>query len=100
MGECIGDCGLVPQQVEGVPEIEIGCHLRRDLWGQGLATEAALGCLNHGLTIFGYRRFVSLIHPQNTASRRVAEKIGLTLEREVEWKNKPTCVYGVERPAT
>jgi ribosomal-protein-alanine N-acetyltransferase len=99
-GECIGDCGLVPQQVEGVPEIEIGYHLRRDLWGQGLATEAALGCLNHGLTTFGYRRFVSLIHPQNTASRRVAEKVGMTLEREVEWKNKPTCVYAVERPAT
>ena len=96
-GECIGDCGLVPQQVVGVSEIEIGYHLRRDLWGQGLATEAALGCLNHGLTTFGYRRFVSLIHPQNTASLRVAEKVGMTLEREVEWKNKPTCVYAVER---
>jgi ribosomal-protein-alanine N-acetyltransferase len=98
-GECIGDCGLVPQQVDGVAEIEIGYHLRRDLWGQGLATEAALGCLNHGMTTFGYRRFVSLIHPQNTASRRVAEKTGMTLEREVEWRNKPVCVYAVERPA-
>lgn len=39
-GECIGDCGLVPQQVDGVAEIEIGYHLRRDLWCQGLATEA------------------------------------------------------------
>lgn len=97
-GECIGDCGLVPQQVDGVAEIEIGYHLRRDLWGQGLATEAALGCLNHGMTTFGYRRFVSLIHPQNTASRRVAEKTGMTLEREVEWKDKPVCVYAVERP--
>ena len=29
-GECIGDCGLVPQQVDGVAEIEIGYHLRRD----------------------------------------------------------------------
>jgi hypothetical protein len=27
----------------------------------------------------------------------VAEKVGMTLEREVEWKNKPTCVYAVER---
>ncbi len=34
--ECIGDCGLVPQPVDGVAEIEIGCRLHRDLWGQDL----------------------------------------------------------------
>lgn len=55
--------------------------------------------MSHCLTTFGYRRFVSLIHPQNTASRRVAEKTGMTLEREAEWKNKPVCVYAVEQPA-
>lgn len=29
-GECIGECGLLPQQADGVAEIEIGYHLRRD----------------------------------------------------------------------
>ncbi|HBJ86239.1 MAG TPA: GNAT family N-acetyltransferase [Verrucomicrobiales bacterium] len=98
-GELVGDCGLVSQQVEGVQEVEIGYHVRRDLWGQGMATEAALGCLNYGFTTLGCRRLVSLIHPLNVASRRVAEKIGMTLRREVEWKNKPTCVYVIERSA-
>ncbi len=97
-GELIGDCGLVNQQVAGVPEIEVGYHVRRDLWGQGLATEAALGCLNYGFTTLDRRRFVSLIHPHNMASRRVAEKVGMTLRCEVEWKNKPTCIYEVEHP--
>jgi len=99
-GELIGDCGLVHQQVDGVPEIELGYHLRRDLWGQGLATEAASGCLNYGFTTLGRSRIVSLIHPQNGASRRVAEKVGMTLRREVSWKNKPTCVYAIERIET
>lgn len=96
-GEVVGDCGLVSQQVEGVQEVEVGYHVRRDLWGQGLATEAALGCLTYGFTTLGCHRLVSLIHPRNGPSRRVAEKIGMTLRREVEWKNKPTCIYVTER---
>ncbi len=99
-GEVIGDCGLVSQQVEGVQEIEAGYHVRRDLWGQGLATEAARGCIEYGFTTMGFARLVSLIHPQNQPSRRVAEKIGMTLRREVEWKNKPACLYAIERSAT
>ncbi|MFO1437126.1 MAG: GNAT family N-acetyltransferase [Verrucomicrobiaceae bacterium] len=96
-GEVIGDCGLVSQEVDGVSEIEVGYHVRRDLWGQGLATEAALACIDHGFTQFGFRWFVSLIHPQNASSRRVAEKIGMTLWREAEWKGKATCIYAIER---
>lgn len=95
-GDLIGDCGLVNQRVDGVSEIEVGYHLRRDFWGQGLATEAALGCLEYGFTTLDRRRFVSLIHPQNMASRRVAEKVGMTHRREVEWKNKPTGIYSIE----
>lgn len=99
-GEVVGDCGLVRQQVEGVEEVEVGYHVRRDLWGQGLATEAALGCLRYGFTTLNCRRLVSLIHPLNMPSRRVAEKIGMTLQREVEWKSQPTCLYEIERGAT
>jgi [ribosomal protein S5]-alanine N-acetyltransferase len=45
-GKLIGDCGLVVQEVDGVEEVEIGYHIRRDLWGKGLATEAAQACRN------------------------------------------------------
>jgi RimJ/RimL family protein N-acetyltransferase len=98
-GELIGDCGLVNQQVDGVREIEIGYHVRRDLWRQGLATEATSACRDYGFTTLGSRRLISLIDPQNAASRRVAEKIGMTLRREVQWKDKLTCVYAIERVA-
>ena len=42
-GELIGDCGLTRQIVDGTDEIEIGYHVRRDLWGRGYAPEAAAG---------------------------------------------------------
>jgi len=96
-GELIGDCGLVNQVVEDVQEVEIGYHIRRDLWRQGFATEAALACRDYGFNKLGCKRLVSLIHPQNAASRRVAEKVGMVLCKESLWHNKPTCIYAIER---
>jgi len=47
-GELIGDCGLSRQNVDGIDEIEIGYHVRRDMWGRGYASEAARGCQEYG----------------------------------------------------
>jgi ribosomal-protein-alanine N-acetyltransferase len=47
-GEMIGDCGITLQDVDGQPLPEIGYHLRRDMWGQGLASEAARACRDYG----------------------------------------------------
>ncbi|MEO1148344.1 MAG: GNAT family N-acetyltransferase [Cyanobacteria bacterium J06638_22] len=96
-GEVIGDCGLVVQQIEGVDEVEIGYHVRRDLWGQGFATEAAQACREYGFHQLGRDRLISLIHPENLASRRVAEKNGMVLVKEFTWRDKPTCLYAIER---
>jgi [ribosomal protein S5]-alanine N-acetyltransferase len=95
--QLIGDCGLVVQEVEGVEEVEIGYHIRRDLWGQGLATEAAQACCDYGFSQLGFDKLISLINPANIASRRVAEKNGMRLIKEIEWRDKPTCIYAVER---
>jgi len=96
-GEFVGQCGLTVQEVEGKEEIEIGYLFLRKSWGQGLATEAARAARDHGFHMPGCERLVSLIDPGNLASRRVAEKVGLTLEREV-WKwNKEICVYAIRK---
>jgi ribosomal-protein-alanine N-acetyltransferase len=91
-GEFAGQCGLTVQEVEGTEEVEIGYLFLRRFWGRGLATEAARAVRDHGFAL-GYRRLVSIIDPQNLASRRVAEKAGLTLEKEVWKSNKKVCVY-------
>jgi len=92
-GAFAGQCGLVVQEVEGRREVEIGYLFLRRLWGQGLATEAASACRDYALQKLGIPRVVSLIDPGNVASRRVAEKVGMRLEREIVKWDKPICVY-------
>jgi len=55
------DCGLVPQQVDGVTEVEVAYALARNYQGQGLATEAARACLDYALSKLGLERVISLI---------------------------------------
>jgi RimJ/RimL family protein N-acetyltransferase len=78
----VGDCGLTPQLVDGVEELEVGYHVRRALQGRGYATEAARGCLDLARDVVGARRLIALIDPANVASRRVAEKVGLRYEKD------------------
>src|SRR5215204_3960457 len=96
-GEFVGQCGLTIQEVEGKNEVEIGYLFLRRFWGRGLATEAARAARDHGFDTLGYERLVSLISPRNLASRRVAEKVGMSLEKKVFKRNKETCVYVIGR---
>lgn len=96
-GEVIGDCGLVWQDVEGQQELEIGYHVRRDLQRQGYATEAASACRDYAFNILKSDRVISLIRPENTPSRRVAEKNGLKIVQETLWRNIPHYIYASER---
>lgn len=79
----VGDCGLVPQTVAGRAEVEVGWHVHKSHQRQGIATEAARECCRHAFEDLGMTRLISLIRPENVPSRRVAEKLGMTVEREV-----------------
>ncbi len=96
-GELIGDCGLMVQVVDDQREIEIGYHVRRDLWGQGLATEAARACRDYGFAHLPVGRLISIIRPANLESRRVAEKNGMSLHKEVLWRDLPHLIYAIQR---
>lgn len=76
-GEFVGDCGLTWQEVNGVRKLEVGYHVRSDLQGRGLATEAATACRNFAREHLGVTELVAIIHPGNRASERVAEKLGM-----------------------
>lgn len=92
-GELIGDCGCAVQEVEGRNEIEVGYHVRRDLWGNGYATEAARACMEYAFAKIGAERVISMIRPENVQSRRVAEKNGLVCEKIVFWHGYDHCIY-------
>jgi RimJ/RimL family protein N-acetyltransferase len=63
--------------------VELGYRLTRASWGKGYATEAAGAVMEHAFTSLGLERLVSLIDPENIASLRVAQKLGMQFEREI-----------------
>jgi len=96
-GELVGDCGLTVQDVDAANEIEIGCHVSRDLWGQGLATASARACRDLGFARLPVERLITLIRPENLPSLRVAEKNGMTVWKEVMRQGLPHLAYAIRR---
>lgn len=80
---------------EILPATEVGWRVKRDRWGRGYAPEAARAVIGFAFAELGLDRVVSCIHSENTASIRVAEKIGMALEREtvVPGHEVPCSVY-------
>ena len=95
--DVIGDCGLIRQDVEGESMIEVAYHFRRDCWGQGYATEAARRCMTHAFEHLGASRLVSLIRAENLPSCRVAERNGMTVEKQVMFHDLPHLLYATRR---
>jgi RimJ/RimL family protein N-acetyltransferase len=62
---------------------ELGWRLGAASWGSGYATEAALAARDDAFTRLGLPELISIIHPDNERSQRVAEKAGMTIERQV-----------------
>lgn len=96
-GDFVGDCGLTLQEVENVWHVEAGWHVRADLRRQGYATEAAAAVRDVARDA-GVEHLIAIIRPDNLASQRVALKIGLVLEREVEKNGGPALIFGGDLP--
>jgi RimJ/RimL family protein N-acetyltransferase len=80
---------LVKPLPDGDGEIEVGWHLHPDSWGNGYATEAARGAIEHAFA-GGLAEIYAVVKPANTASLRVCERLGMTpLGRMTRW-------YGIE----
>lgn len=82
----------------GWPAFEIGWTLKREFWGKGYATEAARRALQYGFNELDKSHIISLIHPENKASIRVAERLGETLEGKTELFDHDVLIYGIDRP--
>ena len=78
-GRLIGECGMsiLPDPTQGV---EIFYALAVDCWGRGYATELGRALLRFGFETFGLDRLWAIAVPDNTASRRVMEKLGMTYD--------------------
>lgn len=74
----LGWCGLFPLEKSGL--IEIGYRYIHAAWGQGVGTEAARAVLDYGFRALNLDPIVAVMHPENRASQRVLEKIGLNAQ--------------------
>lgn len=95
----IGQCGLLNQEVDDQPEIELGYVLARQYWQHGLALEGIQALRDYGFQQLGFPRLISLIPPDNEASIHLAEKIGMRYERDVEQWGQSFSLYAVKQPA-
>lgn len=74
-------------------EIEIGYSLFPAYWGRGLATEIARACLELGFSFLGRDSLVAVTHPENRASQRVMEKVGMAFDRETTLDGHSVVLY-------
>ena len=96
-GRMIGRIGFL--NPEGWPAFEIGWTLARDAWGKGYATEGAKTALQYAFKALDQRHVISLIHPENIRSMKVAERLGEKREGATRLLGQwDVLIYGIDRP--
>ena len=96
-GTFVGMCGLLHWDLDGAEETEVSYALIPEAWGFGFATEAAQALAQDAFERLGRTRVISLVHPDNIASQRVALKSGMILERSTSLRDTPANVYARTR---
>jgi ribosomal-protein-alanine N-acetyltransferase len=99
-GALLGDAGLLPMEVDGRPEIDLGYIVHHPFWRQGFAVEVATGIVRHAFRTLEVDRLVANMAEDHAGSRAVAEKIGMRLESTFlnpRNRNLPTLILAIER---
>jgi len=95
-GNLMGRIGFL--NPAGWPGFELGWTLAREYWGRGYATEGARRALQYGFEELDRSHIISLIHPDNNASIRVAERLGEKVEGTTHLLGHDVLIYGIDRP--
>ncbi|WP_419887535.1 GNAT family N-acetyltransferase [Neobacillus niacini] len=74
--ETIGIGGLGPHDID-TEKTEIYYGIQEAYQGSGLSTEAAAAILDYGINTIGLKKIIATVHPENTASKKIIDKIGL-----------------------
>jgi RimJ/RimL family protein N-acetyltransferase len=95
-GGLIGRAGL--WNPAGWPGIEVGWMLSRDAWGNGYATEAGEASIRWAWENLDASELISVIHPRNEASMRVARRLGMEPRSESTLRGQSVVIFGLEKP--
>src|SRR5215813_2981408 len=80
-GVPIGICGLIKR--DSLEDVDIGFAFLPRFWAKGYAYESAAAVMAYGKTVLGLKRIVAITSPDNYASGRLLEKLGLRFERMI-----------------
>ena len=94
-GNMIGRCGL--GFLDNTPEVELGYVFDKSYWNMGLATEASKATLNYGFEEVKLNRIVAIAKPENIASVRVIQKVGMKYEKDAHFYNVDVVYYAIAR---
>jgi ribosomal-protein-alanine N-acetyltransferase len=86
-GDPIGICGLLKRDT--LDDVDVGFAFLPPHWGKGYARESASAVLAHARATLGLKRIVAITSPDNAASIKVLEKLGLKFERMVRLGDDP-----------
>ena len=89
----IGYCGF--QCFDKTPELELVFAFSKSFWGNGFATESAKACLKYGFENLGIEKIYAATHPENIASQKVLEKIGMDFEAESPHYQMELKIYSI-----
>lgn len=95
----IGISGISVKDIDRIKEYEITCLLSRKNWGKGVGTEAASACRDYGFKVLNLDRMISIQERDNRLALKVAQKIGMTLEKEINYHHKSLLLYSINHPA-
>jgi RimJ/RimL family protein N-acetyltransferase len=101
-GQVIGQVGLWPVTPSdgGPQDVEVFYALAKAYWGQGLAAEAARAMIAYGFEQAGLNRIVAVAYPENTASQRVMQKLGMRDEGlSSRYYNTEMALFSLSRDA-
>jgi RimJ/RimL family protein N-acetyltransferase len=91
--ELIGMGGIIARVIGGKDYLEIAYSVMPKHWGKGYATEMARTALTYGQENLLAKQFISIIHPENKASIRVAKKNGMNFLRSDVFSNIPVNIF-------
>ncbi len=92
-GTFVGQCGILPQDVEGAREFEIAVFFHRAYWRDGYADEATGACVDYAFQSLDATRIIGLIYPENRPSVRLAHRMGLRFDRRVKHNGEDMALY-------
>lgn len=100
-GEIIGFIGPLVETIEGCRHFGVAYILMKERWGMGYATEGARASLACAFERLGAERVIAVIRPENSASRGVAERLGMEIEgrfiRHYRGKEMPHLIYAISK---